>query len=134
LSNPLPAKSRRYDITSKLYFMNFLARRSLIWVILNLVGMLTFLRLAAELWVLPGEEGLPGGPGDPFYWFFLLVPFQLIFLAVNFCALYVIVKHRSEPNIKKRVCLWSLVEMGLEYFSFRDSLVFSSISTLLGEE
>lgn len=91
--------------------MNFPVRRSLIWLILNLVGILTFLRLAAELWVLPGEEGLPGGPGDPFYWFFLLVPFQLIFLAVNFYVLYVIVKHRSEPSIKKRVCLWIAVSI-----------------------
>lgn len=89
--------------------MNLLTRRSFIWVTLNLVGMLTFLRLAAELWVLPGEEGLQGGPGDPFYWFFLLVPFQLIFLVVNFYVLYVIVKHRSERSIKKRVCLWMAV-------------------------
>jgi amino acid transporter len=89
--------------------MNFLARRSLIWVTLNFVGMLAFLRLAAEIWVLPGEQGLPGGPGDPFYWFFILIPFQLIFLTVNLLVLYVIIKRRSEPSVKKRICLWMIV-------------------------
>lgn len=104
-----PARSRHCENNVSLYFMNFLARRSLVWVMLNLVGMVTFLRLAAEIWVLPGEKGLPGGPGDPFYWILILVPWQLIFLALNLCALYVIVKHRSEPRKKIRICLWIAV-------------------------
>lgn len=35
--------------------MNFIVRRSVAWTTLNLLGMAVFLRLASEIWVLPGE-------------------------------------------------------------------------------
>ena len=51
-----------------------------------------YLWLAASLWVRPGEEGEPGGPGDAFYWLFLLVPILVSYLAINVVALVAIVR------------------------------------------
>jgi len=42
---------------------------------------------------------------------FLIGSFPISLLAVNFCALYVIVKYRSEPSLKRRVCLWIAVSI-----------------------
>ena len=49
-------------------------RRSTLWVILNILGMALYIHLGMALWVRPGEEGTPGGPGDAFYWILTLVP------------------------------------------------------------
>ena len=59
------------------------------WLIANVVGIIAFLLLGSALWVSPSEEGTPGGPGDGFYFFFLLVPILLSFSVVNLIALIV---------------------------------------------
>jgi len=89
--------------------MNLILRRSTAWTILNLLGMAVFLRLASELWVLPGEDNLPGGPGDAFYWFFVLVPVLLGYLTLNLIALVVIVKRARETRAKMRIYVWGSV-------------------------
>jgi hypothetical protein len=84
--------------------MQFLTRKRIIWTTLNLVGMVLYLYLAASLWVKPGEEGMPGGPGDAFYFFLLLVPILLGYFALNTVALIVILRRKS--NAHKRISIW----------------------------
>lgn len=84
-------------------------RRSAAWTLLNLLGMAVFVRLASELWILPGEENLPGGPGDAFYWLFVLVPILLGYLTLNLIALVVIVKRAQESRTKMRIYVWGAV-------------------------
>jgi hypothetical protein len=64
--------------------------RSALWVALNVAGMLIFLLLGQELWVRPGEEGEPGGPGDGFYFLFVLAPLLVTYIAVDLVALVAI--------------------------------------------
>jgi len=80
--------------------MNILRRLSLWWALANVAGMIAYLKLASTLWVRPGEEGTPGGPGDAFYWALLLVPFLAAFFILNSVVLFVI-KRRARTRKKR---------------------------------
>lgn len=84
-------------------------RRAPIWMLINLAGMGVYLRLASEIWAVPGEEGLPGGPGDPFYWFFVLLPFLFVYLTINLIALYAIIKRTRKTGNISSLCTWITV-------------------------
>ena len=86
--------------------MHLLHRRSSLWVVLNVVGMATYLKLASALWVQPGEEGTPGGPGDAFYWLFLLLPLLVAFLVLNSAALFVLVRRIRVSKGKAPLAIW----------------------------
>jgi hypothetical protein len=77
------------------------------WVPLNVAGMAVFLRLASALWVWPGDEGMPGGPGDAFYWLFMLVPILITFLVANMIALVLAWRRTSgrARHIMVAICL-----------------------------
>jgi len=79
------------------------------WIICNAVGMLLYLYLASTLWVRPGEDGLPGGPGDAFYWLLYLVPILLTFLLGNLAALTVIAFRRSGRHRVVAVAVWCVI-------------------------
>lgn len=72
--------------------MTLYFRRAPIWIVLNLMGMATYLWLGSDLWTIPGDEGLPGGPGDAFYWFFLMLPVLLAYLVFNLISLSAIIE------------------------------------------
>ena len=80
-----------------------------IWMIFNIAGMALYLWLASSLWVRPGEEGTPGGPGDAFYWLFLLVPTLGAFLLIDLAALLVILFQRRGQALKKALILWGTI-------------------------
>ena len=68
--------------------------------------MLAYLKLASALWVAPGEEGTPEGPGDAFYWLFLLVPISAAFFLFNSAVLFAVVRRgRAERTKRTRVSL-----------------------------
>ena len=54
--------------------------------------MTLYLWLASALWVSPGDEGTPGGPGDAFYFFLVLVPLFLAFVVANAVFLFFILR------------------------------------------
>ena len=56
---------------------------TLLWLVANIGGMALYLHLASELWVKPGTEGQPGGSGDAFYWFLMLVPIIWFFALLD---------------------------------------------------
>lgn len=62
-------------------------RHSVLWIALNLAGVILYVYFGMALWVQPGEEGLPGGPGDAFYWILTQVPLAIVFLLLNVVAL-----------------------------------------------
>jgi len=80
-----------------------------LWFIANLAGMAFYLVLASKLWVSPGEEGLPGGPGDAFYWAFFLVPILGVFLVGDFSALIVILYQRRGAFLRSGLRDWLIV-------------------------
>lgn len=94
---------------SKAFTMRLLFRRSFQWVLLNVVGMVAYLKLASALWVLPGEEGTPGGPGDAFYWLFLLAPVLFAFAAFNAVALFFIMRRVRASAGKAALFIWFAV-------------------------
>jgi hypothetical protein len=71
--------------------------------------MIVYLFLASSLWVHPGEQGLPGGPGDAIYWFVALVPIVALFAIVNLAALTKAIKELRRSNSLVPILLWSLV-------------------------
>ncbi len=89
--------------------MGFRFRRAPLWIVLNLAGMLIYLWLASDLWTVPGEEGLPGGPGDAFYWVLMLAPILLIFLTVNLLALYAIIRKTRRTGRLSSLGVWVIV-------------------------
>jgi len=91
--------------------MTILFRRAPVWILVNLIGMGVYLRLASEIWVRPGDEGLPGGPGDPFYWTLCLLPFLAFCLAFNLLAPYVILKCTPKTRKLSSVGIWSAIAM-----------------------
>lgn len=86
--------------------MNILRRRSSWWVLANIAGILAYLKLASALWVQPGEEGTPGGPGDAFYWLFLIVPVLVAFLVFNSAVLFVIARRIRAGRTKASLAVW----------------------------
>jgi hypothetical protein len=79
------------------------------WLIANAIGMIVYLFLASSLWVHPGEQGLPGGPGDAIYWFVALVPIVALFAIVNLAALTKVLIEFRRRNSRIPILLWSLV-------------------------
>ena len=89
--------------------MSILRRRSFWWALANIAGVLAYLKLASALWVLPGEEGTPGGPGDAFYWLFLLVPVLAAFFLFNSAVLFVIARRIRAERTKSSLAVWFAV-------------------------
>jgi len=81
-------------------------RRVPIWILLNLIGMATYLRLGSDLWTLPGDEGLPGGPGDALYWFFLMLPLLLAYLVFNIISLSAIIERVRQAKRLTSLYIW----------------------------
>jgi hypothetical protein len=81
-------------------------RRASIWIALNLIGMAAYLRLGSDLWTNLGDEGPPGGPGDAFYWFFLMVPVLLAYLVFNLISLSAIVERVRQTGRLKSLYIW----------------------------
>jgi hypothetical protein len=79
------------------------------WVALNLSGMTIYLSCASVLWVLPGEEHLPGGPGDAFYWAFVLVPILASFLVLDVVTFVVILVRRGGERRRSALFAWVAV-------------------------
>ena len=78
-------------------------------MIFNIAGMALYLWLASSLWVRPGEEGTPGGPGDAFYWLFVIVPILGAYFLIDLAALLVILFQRRGHALKKALILWGTV-------------------------
>jgi hypothetical protein len=75
----------------------------------NIGGMALYLYLASSLWVRPGEEGTPGGPGDAFYWLFILVPTLGAFLLIDLVALLAILFERRGKALTKALVIWGTI-------------------------
>jgi uncharacterized membrane protein YozB (DUF420 family) len=86
--------------------MTLYFRRAPIWIVLNLIGMATYLRLGSDLWTIPGNEGLPGGPGDAFYWFFLMLPMLLAYLVFNLISLSAIIERVRQTGRLHSLYVW----------------------------
>ncbi len=89
--------------------MRSVFRRRTWWIFCNAVGMMVYLYLASDLWVLPGEEGQPGGPGDAFYWLFFLVPILVVFVLANLVVLTVIAWRRRGRQRLVAASVWGAV-------------------------
>lgn len=106
--------------------MAYSKRKLIQWTAINFVGMAAYLWAASILWVRPGEEGTPGGPGDAFYWLFVLVPILIGFAVINLVALASVLRealrsHRLWPFVPWviMIALWSALLAFEHYKSFR---------------
>lgn len=90
--------------------MRLLHRRSL-WALLNFIGMAAYLALASKLWVPPGEEGTPGGPGDALFELLTLAPVLVGFVVLNSTALIAILRCSHGAERSDRLIVWTAVAM-----------------------
>lgn len=81
-------------------------RRAPIWIVLNLIGMAMYLRLGSDLWTIPSDERLLGGPGDAFYWFFLMLPVLLAYLVFNLISLSAIIERVRQTGRLNALYIW----------------------------
>ena len=89
--------------------MKSLIRRRTLWLSLNVLGMVVYLKLASALWVRPSEEGTTGGPGDAFYWLLILIPILAGFFILNSIALAAIVRRLRVIGQRVALTLWLAV-------------------------
>ena len=81
-----------------------------IWIVVNIAGIPLYLWLASTLWVKPGTEGQPGGPGDAFYWLFILIPFNAVIAVLDLVAVYFIFfRKRSSTDKVVLSIVWLLL-------------------------
>lgn len=66
-------------------------RKAKYWFLANIFGILLYLYYASRIWASPGEEGLPGGPGDPIIWTLSAFPVLVIFFLTNMAWLLLII-------------------------------------------
>ena len=81
-------------------------RRAHIWIAINLIGMAAYLRLGSDLWTIPGDEGLPGGPGDAMYWCIVVAPVLLAYAVFNLISLSAIVDRVLLTGRLKSLYIW----------------------------
>jgi hypothetical protein len=100
-------------------FLTSLSIRARTWIGLNAVGVVVFLLFSSKLWIPDAElgQGFPGGPGDAFYWLFVLVPFQLSFVIADVLATFgaLLSARRQHSSIPIAACgfvvgLWAFAE------------------------
>lgn len=89
--------------------MRYSKRKLNQWVAINIAGMATYLWAASALWVRPGEEGTPGGPGDAFYWLFVLLPIMAIFAVINLAALVSTLREVIQNRLYTPFVVWLIV-------------------------
>lgn len=89
--------------------MGYLMRRLSRWVAINLIGMAAYLWAASALWVRPGEEGTPGGPGDAFYWLFTLVPIMVVFAGFNVAKFILVLREAFRNRRLAPLVVWLMV-------------------------
>ncbi len=89
--------------------MKSLFRTRSLWLGVNALGVAIYLRLASALWVRPGEEGTPGGPGDAFYWLGILLPILIGFAALNVTVLIAIVLRLKARRRRVALAFWFAV-------------------------
>lgn len=104
--------------------MNFWKQRRWLWVLVNLLGIALYLYLASSLWVQPGTEGEPGGPGDAFYWLICLLPFRVAFTIFNLWAAVALFRRRRQrsESIYLTIILLVMVVLWLGVFRYDQSL------------
>ena len=85
--------------------MRSLFRPASCWVLCNFLGMAGYLFLASTLWVRPSEEGVPGGPGDGFYWLVCLAPVPVLFFGLHVEALFFVVRQVKRTGRKGTLAL-----------------------------
>lgn len=68
-----------------------------------------YLALASALWVTPSEQGQPGGPGDGFYWFMLLVPIVGLVTIINLVVLFRLLFQYRVNRSPVPLLLWLIV-------------------------
>ncbi len=89
--------------------MKAVLRRRTLWLAVNAAGIAVYLYLASKLWVVPGEEGTPGGPGEAFYWLLCLVPVLGLFLTFNIVALFAVLLRGSAKRLSVALLVWAIV-------------------------
>lgn len=84
-------------------------RKRWLWASLNLAGMILFLKVGSALWVQPGEEGMPGGPGDAVSFFLTAVPILVAFLLLDLAALAWILVRTPRADRPRVMAVWVAV-------------------------
>lgn len=89
--------------------MTTLLRRRTLWLTFNVLGVAIYLKLSSALWVHPGQQGMPGGPGDAFYWLFFVAPALAVPMVVNSAALVVIVRRLKATGNRTGLAIWCAI-------------------------
>ena len=110
-----------------MHHLQFLTTRARLWFFANLCGVALYLHNASSLWLLPGDEDNPGGPGDAFNWVLLVLPVLFLFMATNMAALAHLIRTRARA-VTPRVAIWLLLAgvwlCAYSYDSHRSRIVF----------
>jgi hypothetical protein len=75
----------------------------------NAIGIAVYLQRASIIWVPPGREGEPGGPGDPIIWGLAAGWILMVFLVLNMGWLVLIARAWFRNKQWKPILLWILV-------------------------
>jgi hypothetical protein len=81
------------------------------FVTANIIGISIYLYLASWFWAPPGENGLPGGPGDPLIWTGIVFPVLLIFLIFNFVSLIYAISIIRRKKYWMPLLIWIVVSL-----------------------
>lgn len=84
-------------------------RKQWLWALLNLAGMILFVKVGSALWVPPGEEGMPGGLGDAFHFLLNAFPILVTFLLLDLAALAWTLVRTPRANRRTVMALWFAV-------------------------
>jgi cell division protein FtsW (lipid II flippase) len=57
--------------------------KSILLLVLNVLGALLYVYRASSSWAIPEERGLSSTTGEPFIWFLSIIPIVFIFFILN---------------------------------------------------
>ncbi len=81
-------------------------RRAHIWIVLNLIGMATYLYLGLSL---QDEDGLSLNMANAIYWFFRMVPVLLVYLVFNLISLSAIIERVRQTGRLNSFYIWLII-------------------------
>lgn len=110
-SAAIPVHAINRDNPGEALLISQSMRKSVLWIVLNAIGIVMYLYAASNTWAPHGEEALLGGPGDPIIWSLSAFPILLVASILNLAWMVLILLRSRQSRNWHALAVWVAVVM-----------------------